>query len=54
MSVHRNARLTVQCRALLLERVLRGEPRVQAASQVCDFGKDGLEVAEAVSARRRR
>jgi transposase InsO family protein len=31
MSVHKNARLTVHCRALLVELVLRGERKVQAA-----------------------
>jgi len=32
MDVHKNARLTVHCRELLVERVLlRGEPKVQAA-----------------------
>src|SRR5215469_5815423 len=31
MDVHKNARLTVHCRALLVERVLRGEPKIQAA-----------------------
>ena len=32
MEVHKNARLTVHCRELLVERVLlRGEPKVQAA-----------------------
>jgi transposase-like protein len=31
MSAHKNARLTVHCRALLIERLYRGEPKAQVA-----------------------
>jgi len=33
MDVHQNARLTVHCRALLVERVLKGQPRREVAAQ---------------------
>jgi transposase InsO family protein len=33
MDVHKNARLTPHCRALLVERIMKGEPRLQVAQR---------------------
>jgi transposase len=34
MNVHQNARLTVSCRVLLVERILGGRAKVQVASEL--------------------
>jgi leucine-zipper of insertion element IS481 len=34
MNVHQNARLTVTCRVLLVERILTGRPKVRAAREL--------------------
>ena len=33
MDMHQNARLTLHCRELLVERVLRGRPKIQVAAE---------------------
>lgn len=33
MDVHQNARLTLHCRVLLVERVLRGRPKIEVAAE---------------------
>jgi hypothetical protein len=51
MDVHENARLRPHCRALLVERVMKGGAAFAGGSTVCDLSQDGGEMAGAFSAR---